>query len=287
MARYYYFFLVFCLSLSGASQNLTVQVKRNCDEGKSTELINAIGKFNRVFDDLVDEGQVINATANLNGLTHREYFVLDSESKFDAVYKEYTKRISSSFPEEYKLLTTTCRVRKDTIIHRAKLYPVIKSDFWSYAEPVKHVDVAPDPTLNYNVVFDFTEVSIDEDNDKIDSARLNSGLAEIGRIYNMHVAAGIPKNKINFVLAIHAYAINSFLSNDEYRKKFKTDNPNLRIIKELSDAGVRFETCGQAMNRFKIEKSMLVPHASVVLTSQTSLTQYQIKGFAIIPMKND
>lgn len=276
-----------CISISAMSQNLTVQVRRNCDGSKSAELVDATNRFRQVMNDLVDEGKVINATADLNGHTHRELFVLENESAFNTLYSEYTKRISSTYPSQFKLLTTACDTRRDTVIRKSKLYPAIKSDFWSYAEPVKHIDASPDPTMDYNVVFDFTEVTMLDDTDKVDSSRMNSGLAEIGRIYNMHVAAGIPKGKIHFVLSIHAYAIHILLTNEEYRKKFKTDNPSIRIIKELSDAGVRFEACGQAMNRLNIQKSMLVPQVSVVLTSKTSLTQYQLKGFAFLPMKND
>jgi len=275
------------ISLCAMSQNLTVQVKRNCDASKSAELADATARFSHTMNDLVDEGKVINAATGMNGQTHREWFVLENESDFNAAYSEYTSRISSAYPTQYKLLTAACKNRKDTVIRKAKLYPAIKSDFWSYAEPVKHVDASPDPSLDYNVVFDFTEVTMVEDTDRIDSSRMNSGLAEIGRIINMHVAAGIPKNKIHFVLAIHAYAIHILLNNEAYRRKFKTDNPNIRIINELSNAGVRFEACGQVMNRLNIQKSMLLPQASVVLTSKTSLTQYPLKGYAFLPMKND
>jgi intracellular sulfur oxidation DsrE/DsrF family protein len=290
MKKYPILLILFSFFFDGVSQNVTVVVKRKCAADKSSEVKEAVQKFKTVLNELVDEGKLINATvyssSKGDSIECRELLVLASESNFPIFKNEYESRLDQQYSALNRAIIEGCK-RKDTIIHQPKLYPVVKSDFWSYVMPVKGIDETPDPKLNYNVVFDFTTISKVGDTDRIDSTEMNWGLGAIGRMYNLHAGAGIPPKKINFVLAVHAWSIYSFLSNDEYQKKYKTDNPNLRIIKELHDAGVKFLVCGQAMNWLKIDKAMLVPEAKVTLTAQTTLTSYQMKGYASIPMKND
>ncbi|HCW06429.1 MAG TPA: hypothetical protein DGG95_03575 [Cytophagales bacterium] len=59
------------------------------------------------------------------------------------------------------------------------------------------------------------------------------------------------------------------------------------MIEELSNAGVRFLMCGQSLNWMGDKKEMLVPQAKVSLTAQTTLSSYQLKGYALKMEKND
>ena len=48
-----------------------------------------------------------------------------------------------------------------------------------------------------------------------------------------------------------------------YKEKFKCDNPNLQILKELMDAGVEFYVCGQTMQKRNIDTKKLVAGTKV------------------------
>ena len=96
---------------------------------------------------------------------------------------------------------------------------------------------------------------------------------------NLHIASGIPKENLEVVVVVHGFALFSIANNDAYRSNFKTDNPNLILIKELEDAGVKFIACGQAMAFLEFKKQDLLPIVKVSLTAQTALSNYQLKGF--------
>jgi intracellular sulfur oxidation DsrE/DsrF family protein len=95
------------------------------------------------------------------------------------------------------------------------------------------------------------------------------------------VAAGIPKEKIHLVVAVHGFASRSFFNNDAYQKKYKLNNPNGAVIEELVNKGVKFLICGQSLAWMGDKKEMLMPQAKVSLTAQTTLSSYQLKGYAL------
>jgi intracellular sulfur oxidation DsrE/DsrF family protein len=173
-------------------------------------------------------------------------------------------------------------------IKTKNLFPVIKSDKFGGVVPVVGIDELPDPKLNYNIVADFTAYAeMDKKKDAMDSSQINWGLSNIGRIINLHAVGGISPNKIKIVLAVHGYALFSLLNNEAYKAKYKINNPNLVLIEELSKAGVRFLICGQAMSWMNVKKADLIPQAKVTLTAQTTLTSYQLKGYAFLDQGND
>ena len=78
---------------------------------------------------------------------------------------------------------------------------------------------------------------------------------------------------------IHAGALYAFTNNDVYKEKFKTDNPNLKLISELEALGTRFIACGQAMAFLDIKKEALLPVMKISVTAQTALSNNQLKGY--------
>lgn len=57
------------------------------------------------------------------------------------------------------------------------------------------------------------------------------------------------------------------------------DNPNIKLINDLTNIGAKFISCGQAMAFFDIKKEDLLPMVKVSLTAQTVLSFYQLKGY--------
>lgn len=153
------------------------------------------------------------------------------------------------------------------------VYPKFNVGVFSGVVPVENVTEAPDPTLDYKLMFELTKTETDT------ISGLNADLVEIARVINLHLASGIPENKIFPVVVVHGPALNAFSTNAFYNEKFKKNNPNLELIDELADMGTKFIACGQAMFFFDVDKEALLPIFKVSLTAQTILSSYQMKGY--------
>ncbi len=156
-------------------------------------------------------------------------------------------------------------------------YPLITSAKMSGVVPVENPTEKPDPTMEYKLLFELTYNNPDSM-----AKELNDGLAEIGRVINLHVASGIPAEKIIPVVVVHGSALYSVMNNEAYQKKYACENPNLQLIAELEQkAVVKFIACGQAMAFFQVDRSTLPPEFKVSLTAQTVLSNYQTKNYVL------
>lgn len=204
-------------------------------------------------------------------------------------FKATTSAWEKKNPDVLKFLQGICPSRSDEKFGESTSFlPVIRHP-WAGVSNIEHIDIKPDPNLKYNIVIDFTTFAkpegVEGHSHEIDPKSLNYGLAEIGRLMNLHVGAGIPKENINIVAAVHGMASESFLNNEAYLEEHKIDNPNIALLEELNDAGVKFLMCGQSLGDTK--KSEFLPFANITFTAQTTLSEYQMKGYALKVMKND
>lgn len=154
-------------------------------------------------------------------------------------------------------------------------YPLIKSSKWSGVIPVTNVTEKPDPTMQYKLLME----EVIPIKDSAAAKEISEGLAEVGRIINLHTASGIPKNKLDVVVVVHGPALYALYTNEVYKKKWGIDNPNIVLINELMKNGVKFIACGQAMNFFDVKQEEMVPNIKISLTAQTVLSNYQLKGY--------
>jgi intracellular sulfur oxidation DsrE/DsrF family protein len=151
--------------------------------------------------------------------------------------------------------------------------PVIK-DYGSIYD-IPYADEKIDPTLEYKIVVEVVR-AIEKPED------INWALNNVARMLNLHAMAGVPKDKMNVVLAIHGGAAFTVMNNEEYKKKYKTDNPNLDLFKALSDAGVKIFVCGQSLIARDINKDKMVPQVKIASSMLTTMTTYQLKGYAML-----
>ncbi|HTH56997.1 MAG TPA: DsrE family protein [Cyclobacteriaceae bacterium] len=285
-------FVAAMIAQANAQQFTQFKTVITCDSSRKKLVNDAEKKIKATLQTMVKEGMLINFMNEQNTKKNKirmSYTLLaENEGKQKTLNTELKKRLNETYPDVFKVLWKECPHPKDTISNTARLmFPAVKN-LWAMVVAVDGIDELPDPTLEYNMVFDFTAIpTVGENKFKMDSTEVNWGLTDIGRIYNLHVAAGIPKEKIHFVVAVHAFAARSFLKNDEYKKRFKIDNPNLSIIDELDKVGVKFLVCGQSLSWMGDKKEMLLPQAKVSLTAQTTLSSYQLKGYALKSMGND
>ncbi|MBL7762527.1 MAG: DsrE family protein [Chitinophagaceae bacterium] len=167
-------------------------------------------------------------------------------------------------------------VRIDKLMQTAER-PIIKNSKWSGAIPVSGIDEKPDPKMKYKLLIEITWW--EKDSAKL--REISSSLAEVGRIINLHAAAGIDKKNIETVIVAHAGVLNAFLTNEKYQKKFHTDNPNLDIIKQLEKNNVKIIACGQAMHFANIPKEDLLPVVKVAISAKVALSTYISKGYVL------
>lgn len=154
-------------------------------------------------------------------------------------------------------------------------YPLIKSSKWSGVLPVSNVTEKPDVSIQYKLLME----EVIPIKDSVAAKDISEGLSEVGRIINLHIASGIPKNKLDVVVVVHGHALHALYNNNAYKKKYGIDNPNIVLINELMKNGVKFIACGQAMNFFDVKQEEMVPNIKISLTAQTVLSNYQLKGY--------
>ena len=159
-------------------------------------------------------------------------------------------------------------------------YPLIKTSKWTGVLPMQNVNEKPDPNIQYKLLME----EVIPIKDSAAAKDFSEGLSEVGRIINLHIASGIPKNKLNVVVVVHGPALYALYTNEQYRKKWGIDNPNIPLINELMKNGVRFIACGQAMNFFDVKKEDMVSNINISLTAQTVLSNYQLKGYVWYPI---
>src|SRR6187399_2487375 len=123
---------------------------------------------------------------------------------------------------------------------QTKVNPIIRSYGTVFQLP--EADHKPDPSIKYKII-----VELNENGSKPDS--LNEYIEALATLVNLHAAEGVPKENIQMVVVLRKMATYAVFGNELYKEKFKCDNPNLQILKELMDAGVEFYVCGQTMQK--------------------------------------
>lgn len=181
--------------------------------------------------------------------------------------------------DSIKIMKEFAAKEKEDKLEAKMEYPLIKGGKGSGIIPVKDPTEIPDPNIDYKILFELTGNNPDSTLKDI-----NYGLDEIARIINLHVASGIPVKRIIPVIVVHAGAVNAIKNNEAFQKKYKMDNPNIKLIDDLKKIGAKFIVCGQAMEFFDSKKEELLPDIKLSLTAQTVLTHYQLKGYVWHPV---
>lgn len=160
-----------------------------------------------------------------------------------------------------------------TSFSQDKVNPIIK-DFGPVYEMPDAIE-KPDPKMNYKLLVDLVMASSKPDT-------INLGIEAACTLLNLHGVGGVPKEKINMVMAVHNAAGYTVMNNEAYKARYKVDNPNLPMIKALVDAGVKIVVCGQTLKKRGIDPSTLAPGVGVATSALTTITTHQLKGYATI-----
>jgi intracellular sulfur oxidation DsrE/DsrF family protein/spore coat protein CotF len=272
------------------------EFKCSCEAEDSLAFINAKEKLDKTLSELQKSGELhfygVNTTIEKSDAGDSTSFSVMLLELDDSAFKATTQIWEETNPEILSFLMEKCPTRIDKKLwDKAISMPVVKN-MYAMVINVDEVDHKPDPTMEYKIVVDltaFTKLETkdddDDDDDKIKPEAVNWGLGELGRQLNLHVGAGIPQENIKLIAAVHGNSSKSFLTNEAYNEMYNMDNPNLDLLNELNEAGAEFMLCGQSLG--EIEKKDLMPFAQVTFSAQTTLTEFQMKGYVLKILKND
>jgi intracellular sulfur oxidation DsrE/DsrF family protein len=156
------------------------------------------------------------------------------------------------------------------------IYPLYKGSVEMGVMPVENVQFPFVHKGTSKVVFDVSAATPD-------SARntYNAGLLEAMRILNLHVAAGVPPEKIDAVVVFHGPAAASFFNDEVYNKRFKMNNPNGALIQELKAHGVKFVVCGQTLALRNLTIDAFPAGVQKAYSARTALSDLQQQGYAV------
>ncbi|MEL7004959.1 MAG: DsrE family protein, partial [Bacteroidota bacterium] len=74
----------------------------------------------------------------------------------------------------------------------------------------------------------------------------------------------------------------TLMNNQAYKEKFSVDNPNIELIKALKKANVKITVCGQSMIGRDVGHDQLLDEVEVATSMLTTVTTYQLKGYAML-----
>lgn len=132
--------------------------------------------------------------------------------------------------------------------------------------------VNPDPEIEYKIVVDLKTLQRDKES-------INPGLNNVARMLNLHGLGGVKSENLNVVVAIHGGATDVILNNEAYQRKYELDNPNMKLIDELKEAGVELYVCGQSLLARNYEHEEVNPQIKIGLSMLTVVTTYMHKGY--------
>jgi len=103
----------------------------------------------------------------------------------------------------------------------------------------------------------------------------NRGFESAARFINMHVAAGVPADRIDLVVVVHGGAARDLVAVD--------DNGSAAMIREMLDHGVRFVLCGQSAAAYGITADDLIEGVEMELSAMTAHALLQQDGYTVNP----
>jgi intracellular sulfur oxidation DsrE/DsrF family protein len=140
--------------------------------------------------------------------------------------------------------------------------------------PLPEATVAPDPELEYRLVIDVYSGHVHPDS-------LVQGLHNVARMLNLFAVGGGPHERLDVVLAVHGGATFGVIDNEQYRRRFGTDNPNTGLVTSLKEAGVKITVCGQSLIGRDIPADAILPEVELATSMLTTVAMYQMRGYGV------
>lgn len=152
-------------------------------------------------------------------------------------------------------------------------YPIVKGFGGIYEIP--EATERPDGSLEYKILVDLTSPS--EDNKQI-----SRFVDNIARMMNLHGLAGVTKDRLKVKVIFHGGGIFALLNDENYKKRFEVDNPNLKVLQAIEDAGAEIIVCGQSLIARNLKTTDLWPGVAIAHSALTTITTYVPKGYILL-----
>jgi intracellular sulfur oxidation DsrE/DsrF family protein len=137
--------------------------------------------------------------------------------------------------------------------------------------------ISPDKGHTYRAIFSATAGA-----DKPD--QLVPAVLMAGTELNALAASGLPLANADFVIDFHGPgAVDALLDNAHYQAKYHRDNPNLKVVAELKQAGVKLYVCAQMLLGMGVAFDSLTPDVTVASDGLVVLMTFQNRGYALLP----
>ncbi len=159
-------------------------------------------------------------------------------------------------------------------------YPVLDFAPWVGVIPILDPVMPYDPALTYKIAIDIYGTFKD-------SAMVYEPFTEIARTYNLHIANGVPAEKIKIAAIVHGGLSRAVLSNEAYKEKYGIDNPNILALQELKKVGVEFYLCGQSMSFLKIPQEDITPEVKVAISAKTTFVALDQMGYTYMDVSGN
>lgn len=164
--------------------------------------------------------------------------------------------------------------------------PLAAQDAPRLSGPVIHsaggVFEIPDPDFETPMDGDY-RIAFEVAGEAPSPGEVNPGLNTAARFLNMHARAGVPRERMHVAVVVHGPAGKALLANGAYLARLGVDNPNLPLLDELADAGVRIVLCGQTAASRDLPRHLLAEPVEVALSAMTALLVLQDEGYRVNP----
>ncbi len=154
-----------------------------------------------------------------------------------------------------------------------KTGPVIEEygKVWAIENPDFKVDISKE----YKAVFDIM-------NSPKSHGLVNTSIETAARFLNMHAQSGVPVGQLKVALVVHNAASKDVITNEAYKKRYGTNNPNQKLIKALLDAGGQVIFCGQSSLSRDFPREDLIEGVQLSLSAMTAIIQLQDENYRLI-----
>jgi len=98
-------------------------------------------------------------------------------------------------------------------------------------------------------------------------------------------ALGVERVRLSnarFVVVFHGEALAGLLDDAHYRTHFGVHNPNLSVLSQLKNNGVKLFACGQSLMAARIDAATISPDVQVASDALIVLMVYQNRGYALM-----
>ncbi len=136
-------------------------------------------------------------------------------------------------------------------------------------------DFELDKTKELKAVFDI--MSSPEDHNQI-----NATIETAARFLNMHAQSGVPADQLKIALVVHNTASKDIITNEAYKKRYGTNNPNYELVQALLNTEGQIIFCGQSSISRGFPREDLIDGVQLSLSAMTALIQLQDEDYRLI-----